>query len=569
MIGGMDTAQQTQAADPTVPRRRLTEDDWLACMEDFKAGLSDAACGLKWGVTGGAVARQRFNRGIRREDHATPRKRMAIPVPAAPPPAPGKRRKSRKLDVAVADPQAAMRTLMGYSLTLAAEEDYARALAVARLTRSQALGYRALRDVGGGFGVEAAPGAGLPPRPVLHEGQRVPEGDWKTWLFLGGRGAGKTLAGAAFIAHAARTHERLALIGPSFAAVREVMVEGPAGLRGLGSAFGPEGGLPVYEPSRRRLVWPNGAVAEAFSAEDVDGLRGPQFAAAWADEACAWPRLDQALAMARMGLRLGDRPRLVITTTPRPGKALRTLLAEPNLVVSRGSAVENAANMAPGFVERLRDLYGGTRLERQEIDGEVLEALEGAIFRRAEIERARALYEDWGRAASFDRIAVAVDPPAGMAGSACGIVATGRAGVHAVVLQDKTVHGLTPFGWARRVVELAKSLSERAPVVVVAEANQGGEMVRDVLTSAGLTQPVTMVHARSGKAARAEPVSLLYEQGRVAHAPGLEALEDQMLLLGAEGPEAAGVGADRVDALVWALSALMLGGEGPRIRSLG
>ena len=190
----------------------------------------------------------------------------------------------------------------------------------------------------------AEPEAPAPPEPpTLRAAQQAPPGDWRTWLFLGGRGAGKTLAGAAWLAGRARRVGRLALVGPTYADVREVMIEGPSGLRGLGAAFGPEGGPPRYEPSRRRLVWPNGAVGFCFTAEDPDGLRGPQFHAAWADELCAWARPADTLAQLRLGLRLGEDPRLTLTTTPRPIAVLRELMAEAGLVSTRGSALDNAS----------------------------------------------------------------------------------------------------------------------------------------------------------------------------------------------------------------------------------
>ena len=412
----------------------------------------------------------------------------------------------------------------------------------------------------------------LPEAPALRPAQRPPPhdgkgGDWRTWLFLGGRGAGKTLAGAAWLAAQARRSGRLALVGPTYADVREVMIEGPSGLRRLASAFGPEGGPPRYEPSRRRLVWPNGAVGFCFTAEDPDGLRGPQFHAAWADELCAWARPAETLAQLRLGLRLGGDPRLALSTTPRPIAVLRDLMAEPGLVVTRGSALENAAHLAPGFVEGLRALYGGTRLEKQEIDGEVLEALQGAVFRLPELERARAAWAE-GAPERFDRVVVAVDPPAGLHGAACGVVVAARSGGRAWVLEDRTIAGVSPLSWAQRCAAAAGAAARLGPVEVVAEANQGGEMVRTVLRTAGVADPVRLVHATAGKAARAEPVALLYEQGRVAHAPGLRELEDQMLLLGA-GAERGRASPDRADALVWALTALMLERrDGPRVRGV-
>ena len=244
------------------------------------------------------------------------------------------------------------------------------------------------------------------------------------------------------------------------------------------------------------------------------------------------------------------------------------MLKEAGLTVTRGSARENAAHLASGFLENLCALYGGTRLERQEIEGEVLEAPEGAVFRREDVAGARALWAQ-GVPERFDRMVVAVDPPAGLHGAACGLVVAARSGRRAWVLEDLTLAGASPLGWAMRVCAAAEAAALRGPVRVVAEANQGGEMVRSVLTTAGLQAPLRLVHATAGKAARAEPVALLYAQDRVAHAPGLEALEDQLLLLGAAARRVGAAATrprrtpapTRADALVWALNALLIAPE--------
>lgn len=390
-----------------------------------------------------------------------------------------------------------------------------------------------------------------------HAGQRAPEGDWATWLLLGGRGGGKTRAGAEWIAERARDGGAIALVGPSLHDVREVMIEGPSGLRAL-PRYG-RGARPRWEPSRRRLVWPNGAVAMAFSAEDPESLRGPQFGTAWADEWCAWRKPEATLALLRMGLRLGARPRLVLTTTPKPSAALRRLLKEPGLARSDLPTRVNADNLAPAFLDGLEALYGGTRLAAQEMEGRVVEG-DGALFTLAMIEAARG--DAAGR--DFDRVVVAVDPPCSAEGDACGIVVVGRKGDCAWVLADRTVRGRSPQGWAGAV---ARAALEFGASRVVAEANQGGEMVEAVLKAAGVPCPVRRVHARLGKRARAEPAAALYEQGRVRHAPGLEALEEELMGLGCEG--AAG-SPDRADALVWAVTDLLVtgGGAGPRIRAL-
>lgn len=391
----------------------------------------------------------------------------------------------------------------------------------------------------------------LPPAPAEH--QTPPPDPWTTWLFLGGRGAGKTFAGAAWIADQATRHGHLALVGPTFHDVREVMIEGPSGLKSL---YLP-GERPHWQPSRRRLVFGTGAVAQVFSAEDPDSLRGPQFHAAWADEFCAWPKPAETLAMLRFGLRLGQDPRLMVTTTPRPIRALRTLVAEAGTVVSRAATAANQDHLAPAFLVTLQSLYGGTRLAAQELDGLIVEG-EGGLFRAEDLARCRG-----APPAAFDRVVVAVDPPATATGDACGIVVCGRAGERAFVLADRTARGLSPNAWARRAVEAAVLWRADA---LVAEANQGGDMVRSVLAQADPPCGVKLVRASLGKRARAEPVAALYEQGRVVHCGAFAALEEELMALGSGDLDHS---PDRADALVWALSDLMLGvGRRPRLSVL-
>lgn len=378
--------------------------------------------------------------------------------------------------------------------------------------------------------------------------------DWRTWVMLGGRGAGKTFAGAFWLHEQARLKPlTLALVGPALHDVREVMVEGPSGIRAMAVAQD----RPRWEASRKRLKWPNGSVAYAFSAEDPDSLRGPQFHAAWADEFCAWRDPERVLSNLRLGLRRGEAPRLVVTTTPRPIPALRRLLAEAGVETTRGGTAQNAGNLSPGFLAHLRALYGGTRLEAQEIEGLMVET-EGALFRAEDLARAHG-----ARPAELDRIVVAVDPPITAHGDACGIIVVGRAGGRVFVLADRSNRGLTPMGWARRAAEAA---SEFGADGVIAEANQGGEMVRTVLVQAGCDTPVKLVHASRGKRARAEPVAALYEQGRVVHCVALPALEEELMALGADETRRS---PDRADALVWAVTDLLLNRPaGPRIRVL-
>ncbi|MGZ8363246.1 MAG: terminase large subunit domain-containing protein, partial [Caulobacteraceae bacterium] len=307
--------------------------------------------------------------------------------------------------------------------------------------------------------------------PAVH--QQPPEGGWRTWLMLGGRGSGKTFAGARWLNEQARKSGSLALVGPSLHDVREVMIEGPSGVRAI---TGPDV-RPRYEPSRRRLLWDSGAIGHVLSAEDPESLRGPQFHAAWADEFCVWPHPAETLALLRMGLRMGDDPRLVVTTTPKPIAALRALKAEPSTVCGLSAPSScNAENLAPGFLENLLEIYGGTRLAAQELEGLLVEDGEAALWRAAELAACRG--------ARLERIVVAVDPPAGSAkpgGAACGVVVAGRAGNRAYVLADRSLGGRSPMGWAERAVAAAREFAAHA---IVAEANQGGEMVRAVLAGA-------------------------------------------------------------------------------------
>lgn len=407
------------------------------------------------------------------------------------------------------------------------------------------------------------------PALALRAAQRPPEGEWTTWLFLGGRGAGKTLAGASWLADQAEAlgpRGRLALIGPTLHDVREVMIDGVSGIASLPRWTG--GRRPAFEPSRRRLTFPNGAVAHAFSAEDPDSLRGPQFAAAWADEFCAWRGRGgpgETLALLRMGLRLGTAPRLCVTTTPKPLMALRRLRAEPGLKETHAGTRDNAEHLSPGFVAGLETLYGGTRRAAQELEGRVVEG-DGALFTAEMLMRAREGAAPDGEV-KYDRVVVAVDPTTTAGGNACGIVAAGRIGDLCRVLADRSAAGLSPDGWARRVVRAAEEFKAQA---VVVEVNQGGEMVKAVLRAAGCATAVREVRASKGKRIRAEPVAALYEQGRVRHAGDFPALEEELMALGGEDEGAFGL--DRADALVWAVTDLLVdragADDGPRITVL-
>ena len=328
---------------------------------------------------------------------------------------------------------------------------------------------------------------------------------------------------------------------------------------------------PGWTPSRRRLEWPNGTVAHVFSAEDPDSLRGPQFAAAWSDELAKWRYADQAWDMLQFGLRLGDAPRQMVTTTPRPIPLLKRLIADAGndaepIVLARLTTQENRSNLAPSFLKAIVGRYRGTRLGRQELDAELIEDRPDALFRRSTIEQCRVQ-----AAPDLARIVVAVDPPAGSrrGGAACGIVAVGTGSAadtdsHSLyVLADSTVSGAKPVAWAHRAIALYHRLAADR---LIAEANQGGDMVAAVLREVDPGVPVRLVHARRGKWLRAEPVAALYEQGRVHHVGALPELEDEMCDFGLTGLSG-GRSPDRLDALVWAITELALAPQAePRVR---
>ena len=410
--------------------------------------------------------------------------------------------------------------------------------------------------------------------PVLaHPHQEAPAaanngGAWTTWLVLGGRGAGKTRLGAEWVralAHgtapyAARRHRRIALVGESEHDVRAVMIEGVSGLLRIS----PRAERPVWTSSRRLLEWSNGAVAQVFSAEDPESLRGPQFDAAWCDELGKWRQAEAAFDLLQFALRLGARPRQLITTTPRPIALLKRLLADPRTAVTRAATQVNAAHLSPAFLDEVVARYAGTRLGRQEIDGEMIEDRPDALWSRATIEGARV-----ASAPPLARIVVGIDPPTSSrpGADACGIVAAGRHEDGCVyVLADATAQGLSPAGWASKAIALYRALHADT---LVAEVNQGGEMVRAVIREVDAAVPLKCVHATRGKYLRAEPVAAMYSQGRVKHVdPPLAELEDQMCDFGLNGLSS-GRSPDRLDALVWAVTELARpAAHGPRMRQL-
>ena len=405
--------------------------------------------------------------------------------------------------------------------------------------------------------------------------QLPPSGDWRTWIILGGRGAGKTRAGAEWVRAQVEGSKpkdegrcrRIALVGETVDQVREVMIFGESGIM----ACSPPDRKPRWIATRKMLEWPNGAVATVHTASDPEGLRGPQFDGAWVDELAKWRNAQDTWDMLQFALRLGEDPRVCVTTTPRTNAVMKALLATPSTVKTHARTDANQAHLAASFLEEVRNRYAGTRLGRQELDGEFLSDVEGALWSTWMLEECRGQLPE-----AFDRIVVGLDPSvtSGKASDECGIVVVGAVTKgppvdwRAYVLADRTVKRASPAEWAQAAVEAVAHFNADR---LVAEVNQGGQMVREVIGQIDPTVPFKAVHASKGKAARAEPVAALYEQGRVHHAGDLGALEDQMTRMTAQGYEGDG-SPDRVDALVWALHELIVepsqGYRRPGIRAL-
>jgi len=388
--------------------------------------------------------------------------------------------------------------------------------------------------------------------------QLPPPGDWRVWMIMAGRGFGKTRAGAEWVRMIADANPdaRIALVSSSLAEARAVMVEGESGLL----AICRPGHKPQFEPSLHRVRFENGAQAQLFSAAEPEALRGPQHSHAWCDEIGKWPlaseRATRCWDNLMLGLRLGEDPRVAVTTTPRAVPLVQRLVAQAakgdEVVITHGKTGDND-RLPDRFHDAIRNEYAGTLLARQEMDGELLEDIEGALWTRSLLEQSR----EAGAVPEAARVVVAVDPPASANGDECGIIVA-ELGVDGIarVVADRSLGGAGPADWARRVAETAQEWNADR---VVAEANQGGAMVESVLRAADQSLPVKLVHASRGKVARAEPVAALYAAGRVRHVSVFARLEDQLcgLLVGGTyaGP---GSSPDRADALVWAMSELML-----------
>lgn len=411
------------------------------------------------------------------------------------------------------------------------------------------------------------------------ENQLPPEVDWSVWLNLGGRGSGKTRTGAEWVRGEIMSGKgRIALVGPTAADVRDVMVEGDSGImnccwKGDKDHKGRHLGRPNYEPSKRRLTWENGATAHTYTADEPDRLRGPQHDDAWCDEIVAWRYPQDAWDMLMFGLRLGSDPRALVSTTPKPTKFIKELINSEGVAMSRSTTYDNKANLAGTFFRKIVGKYEGTRIGRQELLAEVIEDVAGALWNRDELEQYRVKYVNRD---DLVRIVVAIDPAAtsNEGSDEHGIIVVGidRNG-HGYVLEDISVRG-SPDEWGKRAVyAFDRWKADR----IIGEANNGGDMVEHVVKSAAKdlkakgrrkTDEISYkkVHASRGKVTRAEPVAALYEQGRIHHDGAFPDLEDQMCAFTIDfDRKAAGYSPDRLDAMVWGFTELMLGGAEPHV----
>lgn len=373
--------------------------------------------------------------------------------------------------------------------------------------------------------------------------QFAPTGDWRVWLVLAGRGWGKTRTGAEWVRESVKQFRFVNLIAPTADDARDIMVEGESGVL----AVCPPDERPQYVPSKRRLEWPNGARSLIFTADEPERLRGKQHMRVWADEIASW-RYPEAWTQMTLGLRLGSDPRAVATTTPKPIPLVRELIAEESTVITRGSTYDNTENLAPQFLAQIVRRYEGTRLGRQELDAELLEDVEGALWQMNWIDSKRVR-----EAPHLQRIVVAVDPASthGEDADETGIAVAGRGDDGEFYVLHGAGYRLSPNGWATRALDLYDQFKADR---IIAERNNGGDMVESTIRTVRQTAPLETIVASRGKQVRAEPIAGLYEQGRVHHVGSFPAMEDQMCRF----PVAAEHD-DMVDALVYALTNLDVG----------
>ncbi|KKM60331.1 hypothetical protein LCGC14_1542900 [marine sediment metagenome] len=400
--------------------------------------------------------------------------------------------------------------------------------------------------------------------------QLPPEGDWTTWLLLGGRGSGKTRAGAECVRRWVKDYALVNLIGPTAEDARDVLIEGESGLLNIC----PNSERPTYLPSRRRLEWPNGAVSLIFTAEEPDRLRGKQHMKLWADEVCAWspkkPKMglmmeSEAWDQAELGLRLGNNPQAVVTTTPKPVKMLLNLMEHPNTITTKATTYENQGNLSPKFIDQIIRRFEGTRQGRQELLGEVLRDVPGALWRLDWFDSLRVTAD---QVPELRRVVVAIDPAVTSSESSdlTGIAVVGKGVAREMAtLEDRDGHGYvladrslkaSPHGWASAAVA---AYEEFHADLIVAEANNGGDLVEFTLRTVAPHIPFKKLHASRGKVVRAEPIAALYEQGKVHHVGAFPELEDELCTFVPGGSFSDSP--DRADAVVWALTELFLAAQ--------
>ena len=396
----------------------------------------------------------------------------------------------------------------------------------------------------------------IPWRNQRRPKQVPPDGDWITWLILSGRGWGKTRVGAEWVLENSEIYGRFVLVGRTAGDMRDIMIEGESGILNVAD----DAHRPLYEPSKRRLTFPSGAVANLRSADEPETFRGIQAEAIWADELAAW-QYPEAWDQMQLGFRLGTQPRQLVTTTPRPTAIIKDLLEDPGTVVTVGSTFENRANLTEAFLHRIVRKYQGTRLERQELHGQILDDLPGALWNYSMFQPGKPprRYQGTELVDDYTRVVVAVDPAVtyGPESDETGIIVAGKLGDTGYVIEDLSGR-FSPGEWAKRVVG---AYHQHAADAIVAESNNGGEMVRLTIQREDPSVNVRLVTATKGKRVRAEPISFLYEQGKIFHYKPLPELEEQMCTFLPESPTSP----DRMDAAVWALTDLMIGPvyEGP------
>ena len=383
---------------------------------------------------------------------------------------------------------------------------------------------------------------------LARDNQLPPDGDWLVWLILAGRGFGKTRSGAEWIQEQSRSHQRIILAGATASDLRDIMVEGESGVMAI--ARSPH--RPHYEPSKSRLVWPNGSTAVLLSADEPDRFRGKQAEVAWADELASW-RYPEAWDQLMLGLRLGQRPRVIVTTTPRPTKLIKALVASETTHVTRGSSYANRANLAPDFFRQIVSKYEGTRLGRQELYAEILDDVPGAL-----VTREMLVYGDAPLSAqagtvkpTYQRVVVAIDPAVsyGPESDETGIIVAAKGIDQRGYVLDDVSGRYSPHDWAQAAIRM---FSEYQADAIVGEVNNGGDMVESTLRNAGFAGRFLAVHASRGKRTRAEPISGMYEQGKISHRRAFTELEDQWCNFTPDSP----ISPDRVDACVWAFTEL-------------